>query len=295
LRCLALVNALTDSELKSPQMTEDAKAKDYTVDVFISYRRADVGFADRLYKLFAARRLSVWYDALIAPGADWRDAIVQHLEKAKLMVIVLSAHSLGSKELKKELAVADLEDVPLLAIRLEEVRPRESFAYELARGNWFDIFPDPEAQLAKLVDYLEVLSKDQSRIRTELERSLTARRERPAWEAKRSLYRDFLLLLLCLLFSAVEFALYERATNPSPTEELIRSGKSPLQALGYVLIATTLGSPLLLLALLQGELSGVRIPLLIVAAANTVLLLLLARNLFFRAVRLVRHMAHRRS
>jgi hypothetical protein len=123
LRCLAPVNALTDSKLKSPQMTEDAKAKDYTVDVFISYRRADVGFADRLYKLFAARRLSVWYDALIAPGADWRDAIVQHLEKAKLMVIVLSAHSLGSKELKKELAVADLEDVPLLAIRLERSDP----------------------------------------------------------------------------------------------------------------------------------------------------------------------------
>jgi hypothetical protein len=202
---------------------------------------------------------------------------------------------LGVKGAKEGAGCGRFRGCPVTRDTTGEVRPRESFAYELARGNWFDIFPDPEAQLAKLVDYLEVLSKDQSRIRTELERSLAARRERPAWEAKRSLYRDFLLLLLCLLFSAVEFALYERATNPSPTEELIRSVKSPLQALGYVLIATTLGSPLLLLALLQGELSGVRIPLLIVAAANTVLLLLLARNLFFRAVRLVRHMAHRRS
>jgi hypothetical protein len=46
--------------------------------------------------LLAAHRGLVWYDALIAPG-NWRDTIVQHLEKAKLMVIVLSSDALGSK------------------------------------------------------------------------------------------------------------------------------------------------------------------------------------------------------
>ena len=56
------------------------------------------------------------------------------------MVILLSSAALESDELKKELAVADQEDVPLLAARLENVKPRAAFAYELARGNWFDVF-----------------------------------------------------------------------------------------------------------------------------------------------------------
>jgi hypothetical protein len=263
-------------------MTEEAKSS----DIFISYRRADADFADRLYTLLERRGVSVWYDALIQPGADWRDTIAQRLQKANLMVIVLSSEALKSKELKKELAVADLYDVPLLAVRLEEIKPRESFAYELARGNWFDIFPNPERRLSELVDYLESLSKNDSGSRKELQRSLAARRVR-------HFRTDSLLFLLFFAFTAIEFALYER--RASPTEELIRSGLSPLMAFGYVLIATSLGSPLLLFSVLRDDLNWAAIPLLLVASANTVLILLLARSIYFHAIRFFRYIAHRTS
>ena len=81
--------------------------------VFISYGRVDRDAADFLFRLRRERDVAAWYDALIEPAADWRDAIVEHLGSARIMVVLLSSAALESEVLKKELAVADQEGVPL--------------------------------------------------------------------------------------------------------------------------------------------------------------------------------------
>lgn len=250
------------------------------VDVFISYRRADKEFAHSLFELLTRRGVVAWYDQLIPPGADWRDTIAQHLARSRLMLVVLSSRALESKELKKELAVADLENVPLLAVRIEDVKPREAFAYELARGNWFDTFPDPDARIRELGEYLETLSKEPEKIPKALERSLAARQERPRWEARRAVRLGWLLILLCLLLSGVEFALYEALA--SPTQRLLVSGVGAFPAFSYVLFATTLGSPLMAFSILRGGITGGEVPLLVVAVANTFALLILAKHVAAR-------------
>src|SRR5262245_13239162 len=82
-----------------------ASDKDRT-GVFISYRRANRDFADRLYRLLKERNVATWYDPLIPHGTDWREAIVEHLSTARVMVVLLSSDALESDELRKELAVA---------------------------------------------------------------------------------------------------------------------------------------------------------------------------------------------
>ena len=249
-------------------------------DVFISYRHADRAAADRLYRLLAERRVSVWYDALIPPGAAWRDTIVGHLSGAKLMVILLSAAALESDELKKELAVADQENVPLLAVRLENVKPRDAFAYELARGNWFDVFGNPEERLVELADALAGLVRDASRIPAALETSVLARRERrlrEAWGRWAPLRRPSVLAILVAVVSAATLGLYE--WRASPIEQLIAGGLEPLTAYSYVAIAVTVASPILAISLFRDGLRAADLPLLLLTMTNTILLCSLAAAL----------------
>ena len=242
-------------------------------DVFISYRHVNRAVADRLYMFLEERHVTAWYDALIAPGADWRDAIVGHLSQAKVMVILLSATALQSDDLKKELAVADQENVPLLGVRLENVTPRDAFAYELARGNWFDVFGDPETRLVELADFLEGLVRDRAQIPRTLEASVQARQERrrrDLWGRFAVLRRPAALATLVALVSLVALWLYE--LRASPIEELVAGGLDPLTAYLYVIIAVTIASPVLVISLLRGGLRLASVPLLIVAIINTGLL-----------------------
>ena len=254
--------------------SEDAPAPP---EVFISYRHVDRASADQLYALLIARGVAAWYDALIPPGADFRDTIVAAIGQAKVMVILLSSAALESDELKKELAVADQEDVPLLAARLENVKPRAAFAYELARGNWFDVFSDPKTRLPELADVLTGLARDGTLIPRTLEASVEARAERKrreAWGRFAFLRRPAALGGLAAVASLAALWLYE--LRAAPIERLVDGGLNPLLAYGYVAIAVTVASPLLVLSLFRGGVQTADLPLLLVAVINSGLLCSLA-------------------
>lgn len=249
-------------------------------NVFISYRHADRNVADELYALLASRGVSAWYDPLIPHGTDWREAIVEHLSTARVMVLLLSTAAFASEELKKELAVAAQERVPLLAVRLEDVKPPGAFAYELARSHWFDLFTDPPTRLAALADLLEKIAQEPR----EADLDALLRDWQQRWRAtagRRAGWTRNNPLLVTLLFfvSSLVFLLYEWAARP--LEELMAAGViAPWKAWLYVAFFSTLGSPFLFLARLRHGVAVEDLPLLAAAAANTVLLILLARNLW---------------
>lgn len=247
--------------------------------VFISYRHADRNVADALYALLASRGVAAWYDPQIHHGTDWREAIVEHLSAARVMVILLSTAAFESEELKKELAVAVQERVPLLAVRLEDVKPPGAFAYELARSHWFDLFTDPPTRLAALADLLEQIAQEPREADLDALLREWQRRWRATASRSAGWTRNNLLLATLLFFvSSLVFLLYERAARP--LEGLTAAGViAPWRAWLYVAFVSTLGSPLLFLARLQHGVTVESLPLLAATAANTVLLILLARNL----------------
>ncbi|MBO0932537.1 toll/interleukin-1 receptor domain-containing protein [Fibrella aquatilis] len=255
-------------------------------EVFISYRRADKHYADQLYNLLTKQDVEAWYDPLIPLGMNWRDAIVKHLKNAKVMVILLSIEALKSEELKKELAVAVQAKVQLLAVRLEDVKPSGAFAYELASIQWFDIFVDPDSRLPQLADVLRVLvNEPQENPRTlkNLLQILGKEGYNITLSAKSIIYNNNVILSSFFAISILLLLLYQHLV--SPIDELINNGVNSLKAYGYTMFAVTLGSPLLFLSVLQGEITTRELPLLVVALLNSVLLVLLLRNFCFTIYR----------
>lgn len=248
--------------------------------IFISYSRSDKTTALEIINSLQARGITVWFDGMINPGQNWRDAIVSNLEEARIMLILLSSRAVRSEELKKELAVAKASKVPLLAVRLEEIELGGAFAYELAGLNWFDLFIEPKQRITELTDFIQQLIQQPNSANISTQASIeqfgSGKQPELAWY-KKIWYNNSQLFTLFLLNSALQFLCYEILM--SPLTQLISSGLSPLTAYLYVTIAVTIASPLLLLAVLSQGLALNEIPLLCTALLNTALLLALVRNM----------------
>jgi len=123
-------------------------------DIFLSYRRSDQPIARALVTELEARGVSVWWDQKIDAGEDWRDAIVDGLESSSSLVILFSDECNASKQLKKELAIADTLDKLIIPVLIEDTKPKGHYLYELATRNWIQIFPNADQKTAKLADKL---------------------------------------------------------------------------------------------------------------------------------------------
>jgi hypothetical protein len=123
-------------------------------DLFLSYSRVDRPLAEQFVKTAAARGVNVWYDEDIEGGRDWRERIVAALGSAKALVILFSEHSNDSRQLIKELAVADNMRKQVIPVLISNCEPKGPYLYELASRNWIPIYPNPESKLAWLIDKL---------------------------------------------------------------------------------------------------------------------------------------------
>ncbi len=127
-------------------------------DVFVSYRRSDREFVASVVRRLESRGIECWYDAEIEGGADWRETIVEALSESSMLVIFFSEDSNNSRQLKKELAVADSLGKPIVPVLIEDAQPRGAYLYELADRNWIKAFPDPPSKIPELVEHLAVLT-----------------------------------------------------------------------------------------------------------------------------------------
>jgi hypothetical protein len=127
-------------------------------DIFVSYRRADRELVAAVVRRLETRGVAVWYDANIEGGADWREVIVEALSNSDMLAIFFSEECNTSRQLKKELAVADSLSKPVVPILIENTQPRGAYLYELADRNWIQIFPDPAAHIDELVEHLVTLA-----------------------------------------------------------------------------------------------------------------------------------------
>ncbi len=123
-------------------------------DIFLSYCRADQQLADQFVTFASDRGLSVWYDQMIEGGDDWRSKIVDAVSSARALVILFSDHSNASRQLIKELAIADNFQKTVIPVLIASCQPRGAYLYELASRNWVNLHPNPESRLASLIEKL---------------------------------------------------------------------------------------------------------------------------------------------
>ncbi len=102
-------------------------------DIFISYSSRDREQADLLTELLASAGLSVWIDQVgIEAATSWSEEIVNALDGCKAFIVMLSPHSIESKNVVREVALAFEKNKKILPLDLEPVSLPASMQYHLA-------------------------------------------------------------------------------------------------------------------------------------------------------------------
>jgi len=92
-------------------------------DVFVSYKAEDRKRVRRLVEALEADGLSVWWDAQIGGGDEWRRTIEEQLDSAPCVLVVWSKRSTGSEgRFVRDEASRAMERSVYLPVRIDDVR-----------------------------------------------------------------------------------------------------------------------------------------------------------------------------
>ena len=92
----------------------------------------------------------------ITPASDWAAEIIDAISSARAMILVLSASSNDSPQVRREVERAVHKQLVILPFRIEDVRPSKSLEFFLSTQHWMDAFPPPrEPYYARLCSYLK--------------------------------------------------------------------------------------------------------------------------------------------
>ncbi len=123
---------------------EPPRARTITSDVYISYAPRDKETAETVCRALEARQLSCWMAPRdVLPGQSFAQALGRAIHSARVFVLVFSSGTNESQQVERELDMAVSAGVPILPLRVEAVRPRESIEYYLAGHHWLDAFTPP--------------------------------------------------------------------------------------------------------------------------------------------------------
>lgn len=107
--------------------------------VFISYSRADSQFVDGLIGDLQQAGFPVWLDReAISGGAAWRGAISQAIRDCEAFLVVLSPQAVSSRNVTKELALADEHHRAIIPVRYQDCDVPPDVEYQLAGLQWVD-------------------------------------------------------------------------------------------------------------------------------------------------------------
>jgi hypothetical protein len=126
-------------------------------DVFVSYSQPDYGCAMKLVGRIEQEGINCWIAPRdIAPSADWAAEIIDAISNSRTMILVFSASSNESPQVRREVERAVHKQVSILPFRIENVLPSKSLEYFLSAQHWMDAFPAPrEPHYARLCAYLK--------------------------------------------------------------------------------------------------------------------------------------------
>jgi len=97
-------------------------------DVFVSYKAEDRARVRPIVEALQADGLSVWWDAHIGAGEEWREAIAENLDKAKCIVVIWSKRSVGPEgRFVRDEAARAVKRHAYLPVTIDKVEPPLGF------------------------------------------------------------------------------------------------------------------------------------------------------------------------
>ncbi len=118
-------------------------------DIFISYKREDVPLARSLAELLTKQGWTVWWDHNIPAGKDYDTVIEQELDKCKCAIVLWTAGSIQSRNVKDEANVG-LTHNKLVPVIVGEVQP--PLGFRMVQGiKWNDDDTIEETEADELI------------------------------------------------------------------------------------------------------------------------------------------------
>jgi TolB-like protein/Tfp pilus assembly protein PilF len=128
-------------------------------DAFLSYASGDAELAAHLCGLLEKSAITVWMAPRDVPaGANYADAIVRAINACRTLLVILSAHSVGSAHVGKEIERASSKGRPIVAVRVDDTALTPALEYFLSESQWIDARLGLEAALPKLIDGIRRLT-----------------------------------------------------------------------------------------------------------------------------------------
>jgi TolB-like protein len=126
-------------------MQDQPRVSDKAVTLFLSYARADAAFAHRLATRLESAGFSIWWDALITGGEAYSRSITDALDKADVVIVLWSSHSIESDWVRDE-ASQGRERHRLVPLSIDGARPPLGFRqYQVIDiSNWHGRKTAPE-------------------------------------------------------------------------------------------------------------------------------------------------------
>ena len=126
-------------------------------DVFVSYSQPDRACAFAIVERLEDCGVPCWIAPRdIAPSEDWAAGIMDAISAAHTMILVLSASSNQSPQVRREVERAVHKQLSILPFRIEDVLPSKSLEFFLSTQHWMDAFPPPlEPHYGRLCAYLQ--------------------------------------------------------------------------------------------------------------------------------------------
>src|SRR3954447_12879830 len=114
--------------------------------VFVSYASADRERVEPIVAALEGAGVPVWLDREgIAGGANYALAIAEAIQGCAALVLMVSAASLASRNVRQELALAWRGERSYVPLLLEPVAIPNEVAYWLEAAQWVEVLDHPRA------------------------------------------------------------------------------------------------------------------------------------------------------
>jgi len=127
--------------------------------VFVSYSHIDHEIAEAVCARLEARGIRCWVAPRdILPGGDWGASIIDAIDGAHVMVLVFSAASNQSRQVRREVERAVAKGVQIIPFKIQQIPIGKTLEYFLATTHWLDASGPPLADhLNRLADGVAAL------------------------------------------------------------------------------------------------------------------------------------------
>ena len=104
----------------------------------------DKATADAICASLEANGVRVWIAPRdVMPGSDWGESIIEAIEQSKVMILVFSANSNASPQIKREIERSVNKGVTVVPFRIDDILPSKTLEYFISTQHWLDAFTPP--------------------------------------------------------------------------------------------------------------------------------------------------------